>query len=307
MMENIDATQSYEAANEATQNRVREIQSRFDACILHDLEDLKKRLERKLEHFIFDEEQSKYSLRRELDEVAETLAQLRKFEFIESLFDYTENPDFFWNGGLPEVLTVEERWKYNTFDFSGFNLNQYVTKPNFYDNHLPYFSQIVQFIVISRYSNILKEKLAFYQKENSMGKKKVISSGEKLVIKKTFESNFNEQQLEILTDCINEAAMFTLRITHETTAQLFNCNLDTPLQTNNNRLLAYFLMVLRDNSFITSRWQSVCEFSQLFLSSHNGKFLKRTDLSSATNECKTCHPIKSEIIDKYIEKLKKKH
>jgi hypothetical protein len=128
----------------------------------------------------------------------------------------------------------------------------------------------------------------------------MISSNEK---PKTFESNFNEQQIRKLTDCINEAYIFTHFITTTTTTQIFNCELDTPLRISNNRLLAYFFMALKNKNLITKNWQSVCYLNQLFLSSGDGHAIKQNDLSTAANESRDLSPKDSAIIDKYVNKL----
>jgi hypothetical protein len=262
---------------------IRDIQSRLNECIRHDSADLKESLSLKLQYL--DREQAKSFLHQELFRVTDMLVRLRKSAVIESLFNYTDNPDFLWESALIENLTPDEKKKYRNFD-----LNQYADQNNLYDDRLPYFSQIVRFIVYSRYINILKGELEFYHKESLTEEKKTVSSYEKPAVRKTFESNFDEQQIEILTLCINDARIFTNPITSETTIQIFNCKLDTPLRVKNNRLLAYFFVALDDRSLIVHHWQSVCESNQLFLSSLKGNILKQTDLSSATNECRDFPP-----------------
>lgn len=294
--------------DEIIEKRSKEIQSLFDECILHDLNDLEKGLSRRVDYFVFNECLPRNSLEnflhQELYKVVELLAQLRKFAVIESLFFYVEDPYFFWESSLYETLTSDEREKYYyIFDSSRFNTNQYVAQPTFYDDQLPYFSQIVQFIAYSRYFNILTKRLAVYTKEKPVREEKTTSSGEELAIKKTFGSNFNEQQIETLTACINEARIFIQLITPEITAQIFNCNLEVPLRVNNNRLLAYLFIVLGDKNLITRNWQSVCATNQLFLSSRKSKPLNNKDLSSAVNECRLCPPMHSEIIDSHIKGL----
>jgi hypothetical protein len=282
---------------------IKEIQSILNERIRYDFADLKESLSLKLQYL--DKEQAKSFLHQELFRATDILVQLRKSAVVESLFNYTDNPDFLWESALFENLTSDEKKKYRNFDLSEFDLKKYATQNNFYDDRLPYSSQIVQFIVYSRYINILNEELEFYQTKSSTEEKKTVASGEKPVIKKTFESNFDEQQIEILTVCINEARIFTNPINDEKTAQIFDCTLDAPLRVKNNRLLAYFFAALDDRSLIVHHWQSVCESNQMFLSSLKGNVLRQTDLSSATNECRDFPPKDSAIIDKYIKQLKK--
>ena len=233
--------------------------------------------------------------------VTDILVQLCKNKVIDSLFEYTDNPEFLWNSSFIEYLTPNEKKKYRNFNLSAFDLNQYKVQNHSYDENLPYFSQIVQFIVYSKHIQLLKNELEFYQPSNPVN----VKVEEKPVIKKTFESNFNKQQIEILTCCINEAYIFTEFVSSDTVNQIFECKLSTPLKVNNNRRLAYFFVSLDDRSLITRNWQSVCEANQLFLSSLKGNVLKQTDLSTATNECRDFPPKNSATIDNYIKELKK--
>ena len=282
---------------------VKKIQNRLNECINLGLKDLKDSLTLKLQYL--DKEQKELFLHQELFRITDILVQLRKNRVIDSLFEYTDNPDFLWESTFIEHLTLGEKKKYRNFDLLSFDLNQYLAQNHFYDENLPYFSRITQFIALSQYIRVLKDKLESYQSTYT-NEKKLNSVEEKPIIKKTFDSNFDEQQIEILTCCINEARIFTETVDCETVSQIFKCELTTPLRVKNNRRLAYFLVSLDDRSYITHYWQSVCESNQLFLSSMKGNILKQTDLSTATNECRDFPPKDSEIIDKYIKELKKR-
>jgi hypothetical protein len=282
---------------------IKEIQGKVNECIQYDLAALQESLSLKLQYL--DTEQRKSFLHQELFRVTDMLVLLRKNKAIDFLFEYTDNPDFLWDSTFIECLVPGEKKKYQNFNLSSFDLNQYKAQNHFYDENLPYFSQIVQFVVYSKYIHLLKNDLEFYQTPSLVNVKNLSQTEEKLVIKKTFESNFDKQQIEILTCCINEARIFTESVSSETVNQIFECKLSKPLRVKNNRRLAYFFVSLDDRSLITHNWQSVCEINQLFLSSLKGKALKQTDLSTATNECWDFPPKDSTIIDKYIKELKK--
>ena len=121
---------------------------------------------------------------------------------------------------------------------------------------------------------------------------------------KNFHCKFDDDEIGLLTCCINEARIFTETVTPETVKHLFECTLSNPLQVSNNRLLAYFFASLDDRSLITHNWQSVCKSNNLFISL-NGKPLNQSDLSSATNIIRDKEWKDTEIIDKYLKKLKK--
>jgi len=274
---------------------VREIQIKLNECINRDFSSMSDSLSLKLQYF--DREQRLSFLQQELFRISDLLVQLRKNRIIDTLFEYTDNPDFLWESAFFEHLTPSEKKKYRNFD------------PNGNETHeetIPYFPQIVQFVVLSKYIKVVKDDLVYYQAPipaKQVKKQDFIEV--KTTSKKTFESNFDKQQIEILTRCINEARIFTELVSADTVSRIFKCKLNKPLRVKNNRRLAYFFASLDDRSLITHHWQSVCDANQLFLSSLKGNVLKKTDLSTATNECRD-FPLKdSAIIDKYIKELKR--
>ena len=282
---------------------IKEIQSKINECIQNDFVLLRDSLYIKL-HYL-DDEQKKSFLYYELFRIADTLVQLRKNKTVDSLYEYLDDPDFLWNCTFIENLTSHEKKKYRNFNMSSFNLSQYSIQNSIYDESLPYFSKIIIFVVYSKYLNLLKNESKIYQISNPPNLKSSDSIFERAILKKTFESKLNNQQIEILTYCINDAKIFTEPISFEKASQIFKCELSKPLRVKNNRLLAYFFVSLDDRSFITHNWQSVCEANKLFLSSLKGNILKQTDLSTATGECRDFPPKNYEIIDKYIKQLKK--
>lgn len=286
----------------------REIQNKVNECVEHDLSSLNKSLSLRLRYL--EKGQRSAFLHQELFRITDELVQLRSNRVIESIVNYLDEPNFLWDSTLIEHLNSDERTKYRYFDLTSFSLDQYVTQSSCYDEDLPYFSRIIKFVVFSKYINLLKRELAFYQPANpNNDNKRPVSktvSKEKPKTRKTFECAFNDQQIEILARCINEARIFTEPVTHETVTQIFGCELELPLRVKNNRLLAYLFIYLDDRSLITHNWQSVCEANQLFLSSLKGNILKQSDLSTATNQCRNYPPKDSSIIDNYLKELKKR-
>jgi hypothetical protein len=163
------------------------------------------------------------------------------------------NPDFFWDSTFIECLVSGEKKKYQNFNLSSFDLNQYKAHNCLYNENIPYFSDIVRFVVYSKCIRLLKNDLKFYQTPNIVNVKNLSPAEEKPAIKKTFDSNFDEQQIEILTCCINKARIFTESMTSETVTRIFKCELTKPLRVKNNRRLAYFFVSLDDRSLMTIR------------------------------------------------------
>ena len=120
--------------------------------------------------------------------------------------------------------------------------------------------------------------------------------------RKSFGGNFNDEQIEILTKCANELAIFTQTISKETMKAVFACELDKPLQLNNNTLLAWFFDTLLDRKLIRGDWKKISEDKKLF-TSINGTLIKSSNLSSALSESRKNTPIELPIIKKYINQL----
>jgi hypothetical protein len=83
-----------------------------------------------------------------------------------------------------------------------------------------------------------------------------------LETKTTFEAGFTFPQIELLTQCVNEARVFTETITSEIFENILSCTLALPLKSRNNRLLVYFFSSLDDRSLINRYWQIVIDKNQ---------------------------------------------
>ena len=232
---------------------------------------------------------------------------------------YNEN-NFLWDSTFYESLNKEQMGKYSNFDLSTFDYSKYFENHTLYDEDLPMFSSLIDAILYERYSHYLKceiEKIELseikksFQRhstivydniEPSPPKEKPMIVGNEI---NSFKSDFSEEQIEILTDCINEVKLFTTSVLPKITKSLFDCNLKGVLKSNNNRLLAYLMQSLNLRGYVTNEWQSTIARSKLILGKTKDTPLTRTDLSTATDQINMKQPKGWEIIDKYIKQLKK--
>jgi hypothetical protein len=122
---------------------------------------------------------------------------------------------------------------------------------------------------------------------------------------KGFQCNLMIQQLEKLCIVINKIHLFKVEINTEILQSVFECTLKEPLQTNNNRLLAYLFSSMDNNAFIDREWQSTIEKRKLF-KSIKGKFITAGDLATAKKQYSDLgNPKGFEEIDKAISEIKK--
>ena len=232
---------------------------------------------------------------------------------------YNEN-NFLWDSTFYESLNKEQMGKYSNFDLSTFDYSKYFENHTLYDEDLPMFSSLIDAILYERYSHYLKceiEKIELSEIKKSFQRHSTIvydniepsQTKEKPVIVgneiNPFKSDFSEEQIEILTDCINEVKLFTTSVSPKITKNLFDCNLKGVLKSNNNRLLAYLMQSLNLRGYVTDEWQSTIARSKLILGKTKDTPLTRTDLSTATDQINMKQPKGWETIDNYIKQLKK--
>lgn len=232
---------------------------------------------------------------------------------------YNEN-NFLWDSTFYESLNKEQMGKYSNFDLSTFDYSKYFENHTLYDEDLPMFSSLIDAILYERYSHYLKceiEKIELSEIKKSFQRHSTIvydniepsQTKEKPVIVgneiNPFKSDFSEEQIEILTDCINEVKLFTTSVSPKITKNLFDCNLKGVLKSNNNRLLAYLMQSLNLRGYVTNEWQSTIARSKLILGKTKDTPLTRTDLSTATDQINMKQPKGWETIDNYIKHLKK--
>ena len=287
----------------------REIQKLLDDCIAYEYDKMIRALTLKREYFT--KGQVREYLRQEIFRVTESLvAMQQKFRALRNVRMDMYIPDFLWESAFFEDLTPVERKKYINFPCSSFDIDEYLREPVCYDEQLPYFSIIVDFVVSTKYLDYLQEsEKAFYPVDTT--EEFIIQPKEEVQTKKIvgksnpFQSKLKPAELKLLAEYLNESRMFTTTVSPKILTVFFNCKLDGVLKVNNTRLFAYLMMQLSCHNYIVYEWQSVVAHNKLVLGKLKGEPLTRTDLSSATDQAKSIYPKGYEIIDKYIKQLKK--
>ena len=296
------------------ENNFREIQKILDSCIAHDYKTKVDALFLKREYLT--QAQLKDYLRQEIFRVTENIVAIQqKYRVVRNIVLDMDIPDFLWESGYFEDLNSDERKKYIGFRCPDFDMDAYLHEPSCYDGRLPYLSIIVNLVVLSKYLRYLQEQESNYHtdavaiQEQALPKEKEESADTnptKIVGKSNpFKSTLKANEIKLLTDCVNEANMFTTTVSAKILTDFFNCKLNGVLKVNNTRLLAYLMMQLGCYNYIVYEWQSVIANNKLILGKIKGEPLTRTDLSSATDQAKNIYPKGYEIIDKYIKQLKK--
>ena len=296
------------------ENNFREIQKILDSCIAHDYKTKVDALFLKREYLT--QVQLKDYLRQEIFRVTENIVAIQqKYRVVRNIVLDMDIPDFLWESGYFEDLNSDERKKYIGFHCSDFDMDAYLHEPSCYDGRLPYLSIIVNLVVLSKYLRYLQEQESNYHtdavaiQEQVLPKEKEESADTnptKIVGKSNpFKSTLKANEIKLLTDCVNEANMFTTTVSAKILTDFFNCKLNGVLKVNNTRLLAYLMMQLSCYNYIVYEWQSVIANNKLILKKIKGEPLTRTDLSSATDQAKNIYPKGYEIIDKYIKQLQK--
>ena len=277
-------------------------QKLIDRCVKQDYDVLREAL--LLKKAYLSAEQRPDYIRKEIFRVTEELVAInQKIPALQAFaFDW-KTPDFLWESPFIENITLDERKKYNTFNFESFDEKQYFENPASYDESLPYFSDIVKLIVYSRYLDDLQKE---EQNQRTTTAIPAMESPKKIVGKENpFNCNLDKEAIQLLTNCVNEAHIFTTEITPKILENFLYCRLDGALKSSNNRLLAYFMTQLSLYKYITYEWQSIIANNKLVLAPKKEKYLNNSDLSTANDNIKYIAPKKSEIIDKYIKQLKK--
>ena len=296
------------------ENNFREIQKILDSCIVHDYKTKVDALFLKREYLT--QVQLKDYLRQEIFRVTENIVAIQqKYRVVRNIVLDMDIPDFLWESGYFEDLNSDERKKYIGFRCSDFDMDAYLHEPSCYDGRLPYLSIIVNLVVLSKYLRYLQEQESNYHtdavaiQEQALPKEKEESADinpTKIVGKSNpFKSTLKANEIKLLTECVNEANMFTTTVSAKILTDFFNCKLNGVLKVNNTRLLSYLMMQLSCYNYIVYEWQSVIANNRLILKKIKGEPLTRTDLSSATDQAKNIYPKGYEIIDKYIKQLKK--
>ena len=232
--------------------------------------------------------------------------------------EYYNAGDFLWESTFFESLTKEQKQKYTSFPVSSFEYAKYIEAHIYYNDALPMFSYLVDAILYERYTEYLMgeiDRIELTEVQTVQPRSSILVNDEPCEQKKKpvivgkeinpFQSDFTEEQIEILTTCINEIQLFTTNISSNILKDFFACKLKGVLKSNNNRQLAYLMQSLNLKGFITDEWQSAIARNELVLGKTKDTSLTRTDLSTATDQINMKQPKGWENIDKYIKQLKK--
>ena len=232
--------------------------------------------------------------------------------------EYYNAGDFLWESTFFESLTKEQKQKYTSFPVSSFEYAKYIEAHIYYNDALPMFSYLVDAILYERYTEYLMgeiDRIELTEVQTVQPRSSILVNDEPCEQKKKpvivgkeinpFQSDFTEEQIEILTTCINEIQLFTTNISSNILKDFFACKLKGVLKSNNNRQLAYLMQSLNLKGFITDEWQSAIARNELVLGKTKDTSLTRTDLSTATDQINMKQPKGWETIDKYIKQLKK--
>ena len=231
---------------------------------------------------------------------------------------YYIDDNFLWESTFFESLTKEQKQKYTSFSISSFEYAKYIEEHTVYNDVLPMFSYLVVAILYERYAKYLMgeiERIELTEVQTDRSRSSVLVNDEPCEQKKKpvivgkgtipFQSDFTDEQIEVLTTCINEIQLFTTCISPKILKDFFACKLKGVLKSNNNRQLAYIMQSLNLRGFITDEWQSAIARNELVLGKTKDTPLTRTDLSTATDQINMKQPKGWETIDNYIKQLKK--
>ena len=263
--------------------------------------------------------QFKHFLQKEYIRITDELSSIyQNHPTLTCVEEYYNDDDFLWESTFFESLTKEQKQKYTSFSVSSFEYAKYIETHTSYNNVLPMFSYLVDAILYERYAKYLMveiERIELTEVQTVPSRSSILINdelcGQKnkpvIVGKKTtpFQSDFTDEQIDILTACINEIQLFTTCISPKILKDFFACKLKGVLKSNNNRQLAYLMQSLNLRGFITDEWQSAIARNEFVLGKTKDTPLTRTDLSTATDQINMKQPKGWEIIDNYIKQLKK--
>ena len=228
--------------------------------------------------------QFKHFLQKEYIRITDELSSIyQNHPTLTCVEEYYNDDDFLWESTFFESLTKEQKQKYTSFSVSSFEYAKYIETHISYNNVLPMFSYLVDAILYERYAKYLMveiERIELTEVQTVPSRSSILINdelcGQKnkpvIVGKKTtpFQSDFTDEQIDILTACINEIQLFTTCISPKILKDFFACKLKGVLKSNNNRQLAYLMQSLNLRGFITDEWQSTIARNELVLGKNKG-------------------------------------
>ena len=187
---------------------------------------------------------------------------------VKHIQDALDKPDFIWDSLFIENIGPDavNKWYRNPLkaDFQTFKKDNTI-----YDAENPYFSYIFKVVLYEKYAKILLDRIEQRKKirsfdENVRKQKEkaqmeleidafINDMEQKLAERKaaldkdepkeyTFGHNLKDDEIEVLTECVNEVNMFRTKenVTKEQLKSILDCNPETILKARSNRLVAHF-------------------------------------------------------------------
>lgn len=107
-----------------------------------------------------------------------------------------------------------------------------------------------------------------------------------IIKKSTVLAHFNDIQIGLITDFLNEAELLIDKVSEADVVALFSCTLKKPLKPQVNRRIAKFFDSLRSEGFLPHAWQKLIADNKLVVSSSTGKPLTAHMISSYLSDYK---------------------
>lgn len=200
------------------ETNIKEIQKILDNCIAHEYKKKVNALSLRYEYLT--QAQLKDYLRQEIFRVTENVVTVQqKYHALRSISLDMDIPNFLWESGFLEDLTTDEKKKYIAFQCSDFNMDAYLQESVCYNEQLPYFSIIIDFVVLSKYLSYLQKQESKYYADIAAVQEPILPKEKddktedkpiKIVGKSNpFKSVLTPKEIRLLTECINEAHIFT--------------------------------------------------------------------------------------------------
>ena len=134
----------------------KKIQQLLDKCVAHEYGMKTNALALKREYLT--EAQMKDYIRQEIFNVTKNLVSLcQKNRALHNIRFDILMPDFLWESGFFENLSLDERKKYISFQCSSFDMDKYLQSSTCYDEQLPFFSSIVRLVMQTQYLEYLQQ------------------------------------------------------------------------------------------------------------------------------------------------------
>ena len=101
---------------------------------------------------------------------------------------------------------------------------------------------------------------------------------------------FNEKQISLITEFVNEANLFMEPVNERTLGAFFNCSLEYPLVASNASSFLLLLNMLYKNKLVSFGWQKLVADKGLLKSNRGRQTMSKTAISSRIAEQMTRFP-----------------